>query len=201
MSWKIAGRYFENCTCDLVCPCTASFALGATKERCTVVLVFHLDSGEVEGVDVGGLTLAACADTPKFMHEGNWRLGVLVDDTASDEQADKLGAVFGGALGGPMAALVPLVTEQLGVLRVPMQFTSQGGHHTLSLGEAGSLEVDDVVPFGSESGEAVALTHVFHPAGPTLTVGKAGASRFEAFGLVPELAGQSGFSADFAWSA
>jgi hypothetical protein len=201
MSWNIAGRYFENCTCDVVCPCTASFALGANKDRCIVVLVFHIDTGEIEGVDVSGLTLAACADTPRFMHEGNWRLGVLVDEAASEEQASKLGAVFGGGLGGPMAGLVPLVGEQLGVLQVPMQFESQDGHHRLNLGETGSLVVDDVVPFGSESGEAVALTHVFHPASSTLTVGKAAASRFEAFGLVPELAGQSGFSSDFAWSA
>jgi hypothetical protein len=201
MSWTISGRYFENCTCDLLCPCTASFDLGANKDRCTVVLVFHIDTGEIEGVDVGGLTLAACADTPRFMHEGNWRLGVLVDEAASDEQADKLGAVFGGALGGPMAGLVPLVGEQLGVLRVPMRFESQDGHHTLSLGETGTLEVQDVVPFGSESGEAVEMTHLFHPASSTLTVGKAGASRFEAFGLVPDLAGRSGFSSDFAWSA
>ncbi len=201
MSWTIAGRYFENCTCDLLCPCTASFALGANKDRCTLVLVFHVDTGEIEGVDVSGLTLAAVADTPRFMHEGNWRLGVLVDDAASDEQAGKLGAVFGGALGGPIAGLVPLVGEQLGVLRVPMRFESRDGHHELSLGDAGSLEVDDVVPFGSESSEAVAMTHLFHPTGSTLTVGKAGASHFEAFGLVPELAGQSGFSTDFAWSA
>ncbi len=201
MSWTISGRYFENCTCDLLCPCTASFDLGANKDRCTVVLVFHIDTGEIEGVDVGGLTLAACADTPKFMHQGNWRLGVLVDEAASDEQADKLGAVFGGALGGPMAGLVPLVSEQLGVLRVPMRFESQDGRHTLSLGEAGSLEVQDVVPFGSESGEAVTMGHLFHPANSTLTVGKAGASRFEAFGLAPDLAERSGFSSDFAWSA
>jgi hypothetical protein len=34
------------------------------------------------------------------MSEGNWRLGVLIDDRASDEQVEKLGAVFGGQLGG-----------------------------------------------------------------------------------------------------
>jgi hypothetical protein len=201
MSWTIAGHYFENCTCDVVCPCTASFALGANKDRCTVVLVFHIDSGEIEGVDVGGLTLAALADTPRFMHEGNWRLGVLVDEAASDEQAGKLGAVFGGALGGPMAALVPLVSEQLGVLRVPMRFESADGHHRLDLGDVGTLEVDDVVPFGSPTGDPAVLTNVFHPASSSLTIGKAAGSRFEAFGLNPELAGQSGFSSEFAWSA
>jgi hypothetical protein len=37
--------------------------------------VFHVDSGDVEGVDVSGLTVAAVPDTPQVMSEGNWRLG------------------------------------------------------------------------------------------------------------------------------
>src|ERR1700761_5931705 len=107
MSWKLRGSYFETCSCNVVCPCTASLALGATHERCRVTLVFHVAEGEVEGVDVSGLTVAAVADTPKVMTDGNWRLGVFMDAGASDEQAEKLGAGFSGALGGPMAALAP----------------------------------------------------------------------------------------------
>jgi hypothetical protein len=29
MAWQIAGTYFETCSCEVVCPCTASLALGA----------------------------------------------------------------------------------------------------------------------------------------------------------------------------
>lgn len=201
MSWSIQGRYFENCTCDVVCPCSASLALGADNDRCQAVLAFHVESGEVDGVDVGDLTVVAVADTPKFMHEGGWRLGVLVDERASDEQAEKLGAVFGGELGGPMEALVPLVSESLGVQKVPMRFTSDGGRHALTMDGVGALEIDDVVPFGVETGEAVRIEGAFHPAGSTLTIGKAGKSSVSVFGLEPALAGQSGFSAAFAWSS
>ena len=101
MAWKIEGQYFENCSCDVPCPCTVSLDLGADRDRCNAFLVFQVESGEVDGVDVSGLTVAAMVDTPKVMSEGNWRLGVLIDDRASDEQAEKLGAVFGGQLGGP----------------------------------------------------------------------------------------------------
>src|SRR5207245_10018049 len=118
MSWQLEGSYFETCSCDVVCPCTASLALGATKDRCNATLVFHIKSGEVEGVDVSGLTVAAIADTPKVMSDGNWRLGVVIDQAASEEQADKLGAVVSGALGAPMSALEPLVGENLGVERL-----------------------------------------------------------------------------------
>ena len=36
MSWKLAGCYFETCSCDVACPCTASLALGATLDRCKI---------------------------------------------------------------------------------------------------------------------------------------------------------------------
>jgi hypothetical protein len=64
------------------------------------------------------------------MHEGNWRMGVLVGDRASEEQAAKLGAVFGGQLGGPIEGLVPLIAEQLGVQRVRI---SKAGSSQLSV--------------------------------------------------------------------
>ena len=123
MSWKLEGSYFETCSCDVVCPCTASLALGATHDRCKATLVFNVKKGDVDGTDVSGLTVAAIADTPKVMSEGNWRLGVFIDAAASDEQAEKLGAVFSGALGGPMEALGPLVGENLGVERAPIEVT------------------------------------------------------------------------------
>ena len=201
MAWSLSGRYFENCTCDVVCPCTASLSLGADYDRCQVILVFHIDQGEIEGVDVGGLTVAAVGDTPKVMTDGNWRLGMLIDAAASDEQADKLAALFAGQLGGPMEGLAPLVGELLGVERVPMSFESGDGRHRLTLGDYGSVAVDDVVPFGVETGEPARLAGVFHPAGTELIIGKGGDSRVSVFGLEPALAGQSGFAADFAWSA
>src|SRR5438270_3324864 len=161
MSWKIAGSYFETCSCDVVCPCTASLALGATNDYCRVVLVFNVKDGEVEGVDVSGLTVAAVADTPKVMSEGNWRLGVFIDSAASDEQAEKLGGVFSGALGGPMEALGPLVGENLGVERAPIEVHEEGLRHSVKIGDAIEFEVEDIVPFGVEDGAPVRLSGVF----------------------------------------
>jgi hypothetical protein len=202
MAWRIEGRYFENCSCEVVCPCTASLALGADYEHCRVVLVFHVDSGEINGVDVSDLTLAAVAETPKYMHEGNWRLGVLIDEAASDEQAEMLGAVFSGQLGGPMEALGGLIGEQLGVERVPMEFTSENGHHALTVGDRGRVAVEDVVPFGIETGQPARLTGIFHPAGTELTIAKADAdSSLSAFGIPLDNGGKAGFSTKFAWAA
>ena len=200
MAWKIEGRYFENCPCDVTCPCTASLDLGADPDRCTPVLAFHIDSGEIEGVDVSDLNVVAVADTPKVMSEGNWRLGMIIDAAASEEQAEKLGAVFSGQLGGPMEALGPLVSESLGVERVPMEFSSEGLQHSVTMGDAGSVAIENVVPFGVETGEPGRLTGIFHPAGSELTIAKATESDVHAFGIELANVGGSGFSHKFAWS-
>lgn len=200
MAWKLEGTYFETCSCEVVCPCTASLALGADYDRCNVTLVFHVVDGDVEGTDVSGLTVAAVADTPKVMSDGNWRLGVFIDGAASDEQAAKLGAVFGGQLGGPMAALAPLVSESLGVERAPIEVREEGLRHSVRIGDAVDFEVEDVVSFGIETGEPARLSGIFHPAGSELTISKATRSSIDAFGIAYEA--KSGFSnSAFSWAA
>jgi hypothetical protein len=165
-----------------------------------VTLVFQVNRGEVEGTDVSGLNVAVVADTPKVMSEGNWRLGLFIDQAASDEQAEKLGAVFSGGLGGPMAALGPLVGEVLGIERAPIEVHMDGLRHSVRIGDAVDLEIEDVVPLGSESGEPVKLAGVFHPAGPELTVARAMRSKIDAFGIQYE--GNAAFSTSrFAWAA
>ena len=200
MSWNLEGSYFETCSCEVMCPCTASLSLGATYDRCKAMLIFHVKDGDIEGTDVSGLTVAAIADTPKVMSEGNWRLGVFIDAAASDEQAEKLGGVFSGALGGPMEALGPLVGENLGVQRAPIEVREDGLTHSVRIGDAVEFEIEDVVSFGVESGEPAKLTGIFHPAGPDLTVAHAINSRIDAFGIAYE--GKSAFSrSQFSWAA
>lgn len=200
MSWSLAGSYFETCSCDVICPCTASLSLGATRDRCNVVLVFNVKRGDVDGTDVSGLTVAAVCDTPKVMSEGNWRLGVVIDDKASDEQAEKLGAVFSGALGGPMEALGPLVGEDLGLERLPIEVREDGLKHSVRIGEVVDFEIEDVVPFGVETGEPAKVTGIFHPVGSELTISRATRSQINAFGIQYE--GRAGFSSsEFAWAA
>jgi len=165
-----------------------------------VTLVFNVKDGEVEGTDVSGLTVAAVADTPKVMTEGNWRLGVFIDAAASEEQAEKLGGVFSGALGGPMEALGPLVAENLGVERVPIEVREDGLLHSVRIGDAIDFEVEDVVPFGVETGQPAKLTGIFHPAAAELNVARATRSAINAFGIAYDA--KSAFStSNFSWSA
>ncbi|HEX4578456.1 MAG TPA: DUF1326 domain-containing protein [Candidatus Dormibacteraeota bacterium] len=200
MAWKIEGTYFENCNCEWVCPCSVtSLVSPATQERCQVVLVYHVQSGEIEGADVGGLTVAVVADTPQQMTDGNWNLGLIVDAKASDDQADRLSGVFSGQKGGPMAALAPLVGNVLGVERATMEYSDQGLRHSIKIGEAVRIEVEDFVPPGLGGDTPTRLVGVFHPSNTTLTIAKPVTSQISAFGMEFHNDGRSAFSAPFAW--
>jgi hypothetical protein len=200
MAWNLTGSYVETCSCELMCPCNLSFDHGATYDFCRVTLVFNIREGQIEGTDIGGLKVAAIADTPKVMTDGNWKLGMFIDERASDEQADKLGQVFSGQLGGPMAGLAPLVGEMLGVERVPIEVVDDGVRHSVKVGDAIDFEIQDIVPFGVETGEPVKFQGMFHPVASDLTIAEATRSRINAFGI--EYQGRTGLStSEFSWAA
>jgi hypothetical protein len=200
MSWNLKGSYVETCSCELMCPCNLSFDHGATYDFCRVVLAFNIREGDVEGTDIAGRRVAVIADTPKVMTDGNWRVGVFIDDEATDEQFEKLVQVFGGQLGGPMAALGPLIGEMLGVERAAIEIDDDGLRHSVRVGDTIDFEIEDIVPFGVESGEPVRFNGMFHPVGSDLTMAEAKRSRINAFGIQYE--GKTGLSkSEFSWAA
>jgi hypothetical protein len=200
VSWNLKGSYFETCSCDLMCPCNLSFDHGATYDYCRITLVFNITEGEIEATNVGGLKLAVIADSPKVMTEGNWRLGMFVDADATDEQLEMLTAVFGGQKGGPMEGLAPLIGEMLGVERATIEIVEDGRRHSVRIENAIDFEIEDIVPFGIDTGEPVRFDGMFHPVAPNLTMAEAKRSNISAFGI--EYEGKSGLStSEFSWAA
>src|SRR4051812_50229538 len=101
MAWNLKGSYGETCSCELMCRSNLSRDHGATYDFCRATLGFHVREGQIDGTDVAGLNVVVIVDTPKVMTDGNWKLGMFIDEEANAEQADKLAGVFGGQLGGP----------------------------------------------------------------------------------------------------
>jgi len=201
MAWHIEGTYFENCSCDMVCPCsTSGLTAPADAERCHAALAFHVDRGEVDGVDVSGLTVGVLGDAPALMSEGGWKLGLLIDSAASQEQADALEGVFSGRLGGPMEGLGPLVGEMLGKESMSMSYSDDGRQHSVKMGSALDMAVEDFVSPMDPTEQGVKVSGVGFPA-DTLAVGTASTARVDAFGMTWDNAGKNSFSAPFAWSA
>jgi hypothetical protein len=165
-----------------------------------VTLAFDVRQGAVDGTDIAGCKVVLIADTPKVMTDGNWRVGVFIDDQATDAQFDKLVQVFSGQLGGPMAGLAPLIGEMLGVERASIDVDEDGLRHRVRVGSAIEFEVEDIVPFGVETGEPVRFAGMFHPVGSDLTMAEARQSRINAFGIQYE--GKTGLSrSGFSWAA
>ena len=200
MPWHLEGTYFENCNCDMVCPCTATGQTApADNDRCNVALAFHVETGEVNGVDVGGLTVCVVADTPALMSDGGWKVGVLMDAAASAEQAEALGAVFGGQLGGPMEGLAPLIGEMAGMESLEMAYADDGRNHRVRIGSAVDMVVEDFLSPLDATGLGVKISGVGFPA-DTLAAGTSSAGRVDVFGMTWDNAGKNSFSAPFAWS-
>ena len=128
--WQLSGDYFENCNCNVVCPCLVSPSAPLTARPsqgvCDVALVFHIDKGSYGEVSLDGLNVAVVGHTPGAMGEGNWTLAAYIDERADDQQTAALGAIFSGAEGGPMAAFAPLVGKHLGVKKVAIKYAITG---------------------------------------------------------------------------
>jgi hypothetical protein len=163
------------------------------------VLAYHVERGEIDDLDVSDRTVVLVADTPGQMSDGNWRVGVIIDDGASEEQTQALGSVFGGMKGGPPAMLAPLIGELLGIEHAPTEYVDDGFRHRLKAGDGIDLEIEDFVPEGES--EPSRLTGIHHPSSSTLTVARATRSRIEAFGMEFRNEGKNGHSAPFSWAA
>ena len=201
MSWELTGTYFEGCSCDSLCPCNSS-AMGAPAdtERCRFVIAFHIDSGQVDGLDISDHSCVIVGDTPQMMAEGGWRIGMFVDDAASADQMEAISGVFSGALGGPMAAIAPAIGEFLGAEQAPILYSEEGGNHSLKVGDSIDLSIEEVVHPGSE--QSVHVTGVSGlPWGPDLAVATSERHTLNAFGMSWDSAGKNGNAAPISWSA
>jgi len=68
------------------------------------------------------------------------------------------------------------------------------------IGDAVDFEIEDIVPFGIETGQPVRFDGMFHPVAPNLTAAEATRSRISAFGI--EYEGKSALStSEFSWAA
>ena len=56
-----------------------------------------------------------------------------------------------------MEAIAPLVGEVLGVERAPIEIVEDGVRHSVRIGNAIDFEIEDIVPFGIQTGEPVRL--------------------------------------------
>jgi hypothetical protein len=201
--WRLSGDYFENCNCDVVCPCLASSAapLTARPSRgiCDVALVFHIEAGNYDGLSLDGLNVAIIAHAPGPMADGNWSVAAYLDERANDQQTAALGAIFTGADGGPMAAFAPLISRQLGAKKVPIHYAVQGKNRSVEIPGIMRMAVEPI-PTMHPGGEI--WTTLGHPVAPdhiALAMGCRG-STFADYGMRWDNSGRNGHYAPISWA-
>jgi len=154
MSFFVEGDYFEVCNCDVSCNC---IWLGpATNDNCDVMLAWHVTNGTKDGTDLSGLNAVMAVHSPKQMTVGGWRVALYLDDRASAEQTEALGAVFSGGAGGFLAALGPLIGEVVGVQPASITFEKSDG--SLHAEVAGALSMSNDLIVGRD-GQAGVITN------------------------------------------
>ena len=201
--WQLTGDYFENCNCDVVCPCLVSPAAPLTARpsqgACDVALAFHIDRGSYDGVPLDGLNVAVVGHAPGPMADGNWTLAAYIDERADDRQTAALGAIFTGAEGGPMAAFAPLIATQLGGKKLPIRYSVAGKNRSVEIPGVMQMAVEPI-PTMHGSGEIwIAAGHPVAPDKMALAVGTSG-STFADYGMRWDNSGKNGHYAPISWS-
>ena len=201
--WRIEGEYMETCNCEFICPCIGTNLAGRpTEGDCKAAIAMRIDRGEKDGVSLDGLSFIVVMRSPGPMGDGNIKVGLIVDEKASDAQVEAIGDIASGAAGGPMAALAPLVSEFAGIERRPISFEIDDMTRAVAAGELIDQAIVGV-PSLSKEGEPMYLENTAHPVSARLALANATRSRFNVFGIQwdDSSGSRNGHFAPFSWAA
>lgn len=182
-SWQIAGDYFETCSCDYLCPCgPTNMAGNPTKGWCNFAMVFNIDAGNSDGVKLDGLSFAVIGHAPEVMGKGNWSVGLIVDERASEPQKQAITTIASGQAGGPPAILTGVVGNLLGVESRPIHYRKDGLKRSVSIPTL-LEQTCEGVPSVADPAQPLYIENTMHPANSRLALARATASHLHAFGL------------------
>jgi len=152
MAYKLEGSLLEVCNCEVLCPCW--IGVDPDNGTCDSALAHHFDKGEIDGVDVSGLTLGFSTHIPGNVLKGNWRTIIHIDDRATKQQEDALVSVYTGKQGGPVADLVQLIGDLVAIERSPITFEVKEGKGNLKIGNIADCQME---PFRGPNGDVTTL--------------------------------------------
>jgi hypothetical protein len=111
MAYRISGTYVVSCSCSLICPCAVDGTPTGPDNKCYGASVWHVDRGDLDGADLSDVNFALYFHLPSNLTAGNWKVRLVVDERASDDQASALERIIGGQEGGPFAEFAPLIAD------------------------------------------------------------------------------------------
>ncbi|OAR25196.1 hypothetical protein A8W25_05965 [Streptomyces sp. ERV7] len=180
MSWTISGTYVAGCSCAVLCSCPYDGqprdAKGGTE--CLGTAVFHVADGNLDDLDLSDVDFAFYNHFPSNLTSGNWKVGIVVDSAASDEQAEGLERILSGREGGPFGQLSQFYGEYLGMERARVALT---GGDSPGLTVEGRTELS-YEPLTGPDGSSTKIKNAMFGFAPEFEVGRT-SGRSDAFGL------------------
>ena len=204
-AWWIRGEYLENCNCEFLCPCLlgprnqqGGAMARPTEGHCDLPLVFSIREGASGNTSLAATHVALAVHTPGAMGEGNWRVGIYLDDRASAEQRQALERIFTGRAGGVMARLSALVAEWLPARVAPIESGKDGRRRWARIPGVLDIEIEGVE--GAVPGTESWIDNVRHFVSRRLAAARATRGSYRDHGFDWNNAGRNGHYSGFEWA-
>jgi hypothetical protein len=141
--YAMRGQFLEACDCRVMCPCWLSET--ADEDSCTGLIVWYIEKGEINGVDVSGRALASLSHHSGHRQSGDHHVMIFVDENSSAEQEQALFHAFSGRLGGPLAELAELTGEIAPVQWALIRYESDGRNTSVSVGNMVEVTMSSIL--------------------------------------------------------
>jgi hypothetical protein len=167
MGFQLKGTFVGHCDCRQICPCAVDEQPTGRDGQCHGLIVVNIANGALDDTDLSGTKAVLSYSSPGKITDGRLRLGLVVDDAASDEQTAALERIFSGLAGGVFEAFAGLTENWLGVERAAIEFSD---------GEEPSATVGDIqvnfTAFRGQDGNVTTARNAAFGFAPEFTLGK-----------------------------
>jgi hypothetical protein len=203
MTWNISGKMLENCTCNMLCPCWFGVKELMIMDQgyCGAPLLFRIQNGSVDGVDLKGTDVVLALDFPgPTILDGNATFRLYIDEAVDERKSKELEAIFQGKKGGPMEMISSLASKWLPTQRTKIDINDDGINLTATVGGFGKIKSGELK---NESGRTMTLqgagfAAAFGMDDETFTMAPS-ASQWSDPDLPHQFTTKSGVMAKFSW--
>lgn len=178
MAWRLAGSYAASCSCNLICPCPVDGVPTGPDNECKGFLVFSVKDGNLDDLDLSGVNFALYNHFPSNLTAGNWKVAIVIDNDASDDQAQAIESIVKGEAGGPFGDLSNFYGEFLGVERDTVTY-SNGDRPSASVGSSSEMSFE---PVEGPDGNPTTVKGAMFGFAPEYKIGR-GPGKSDRFGL------------------
>jgi hypothetical protein len=123
--WRMTVHNIEACNCSPGCNC--QFTGFPDKGNCEAIIGGEVKEGSYGEVSLAGVRYVIAFIYPKAIHQGGGNVALFIDERATREQAEAIGAILSGRAGGmPFEALAGTYGSVDGPIRAPIEMTVDG---------------------------------------------------------------------------